>query len=130
MGEKKKRKQIMFNLRSNLGTSFAAQIFRDNTGHNILELFNNVLTERADLEQLVKENGVHNASCGTPGLIIQSYLIMVKLFELDVMEPIQTIAKREPIEINDFDTEKSAKKRHYFGVESDETDEDSADDCG
>ena len=61
------------------------------------------------------------------------------------MEPIQTIAKREPIEIIDnnieevaeadyeinvFDTEKSAKKRHYFGVESDETDDDSADDCG
>lgn len=53
------------------------------------------------------------------------------------MEPIQIIAKREPIEIIDntveevaeadyeinvFDTEKEAKKRHYFGVESDDSD--------
>ena len=99
-------------------SNLASQIFQDNTGHNILDLFNNVLTEKgtweqfvlatvspwlrhlaplekADLEQLVRENGVINLSHGLPGLIIQSYLIIVKLFELDVMEPVGFVTKIE-----------------------------------
>ena len=66
------------NVPPSLSANLASQIFRDNTGHTILDLFNNVLTEKTDLEQLVSENGVQNASLGLPGLIIQSYLIMVK----------------------------------------------------
>ena len=98
-------------------SNLASQIFQDNTGHNILDLFNNVLTEKGpgthflpkfvskirdylsrkktDLEQLVRENGVINLSHGLPGLIIQSYLIIVKLFELDVMEPVDFVTKIE-----------------------------------
>ena len=53
------------------------------------------LPKKTDLEQLVRENGVINLSHGLPGLIIQSYLIIVKLFELDVMEPVDFVTKIE-----------------------------------
>ena len=51
-----------------------------------MDLFNNVLTEKADIEQLIKENNITNVSTGLPGLIIQAYLVLVRLFDLNVME--------------------------------------------
>ena len=50
-----------------------------------MDLFNNVLTEKADIEQLIKENNITNVSTGLPGLIIQAYLVLVRLFDLNVM---------------------------------------------
>ena len=46
----------------------------------------------------MSENGVLNISTDLPGLIIQSYLVLVRLFDLDVMEPIH-IVKTESVEI-------------------------------
>ena len=71
---------------------------KDNTGHNIIDLLNDVLVDKADLEALVVENEVVNKSAKTPGLIIQAYLVLVELFNLDVMEPLQRI-KTETVEI-------------------------------
>ena len=71
-------------IRDNISRS--SQHFLDNTGHTIMDLFNNVLTEKADIEQLIKENNITNVSTGLPGLIIQAYLVLVRLFDLNVME--------------------------------------------
>ena len=62
----------------------------DNTilGGDILETFNNVLTERDDLLQILKENNVPAPSKGIPGLIIQAYLVLSRLFDLDLLEPL------------------------------------------
>ena len=78
--------------------SISSQLFLDNTGHNIIDLLNNVLTGKEDLAQLVRENGVSNVSQGLPGLIVQAYLILVRLFDLDYLEPISTLPKTEIIE--------------------------------
>lgn len=60
----------MFELnRENL--SLSSQVFLDNTGHNIIDLLNNILREKSDLEQLIKENGVEKLSQQLPGLIVQ-----------------------------------------------------------
>lgn len=60
----------MFELnRENL--SLSSQVFLDNTGHNIIDLLNNILREKTDLEQLIKENGVNKLSQQLPGLIVQ-----------------------------------------------------------
>ena len=61
-------------------------------------MLNDVLVDKADLEALVVENEVVNKSAKTPGLIIQAYLVLVELFNLDVMEPLQRI-KTETVEI-------------------------------
>ena len=55
--------------------SLASQHFLDKTGHTILDLFNNVLTEKKDIEQLIKENNVSEVSDSLPGLIIQGSAI-------------------------------------------------------
>ena len=62
--------------------------------------------------QLVYENNVKNVSSDLPGLIIQSYLVLVRLFDLDVMEPLglenSTKEKLESAEENlviDFEEE-------------------------
>ena len=57
-------------------------------GGDLLETFNNVLTERDDLLQILKENNVPAPSKGIPGLIIQAYLVLARLFELDLLEPL------------------------------------------
>lgn len=54
--------------------SLSAQVFLDKTGHNIIELLNNVLTQKPDLEQIVKENNVEDVSPELPGLIVQARL--------------------------------------------------------
>ena len=81
-------------------SSIPSQLFLDNTGHNIIDLLNNVLTAKEDLAQLVHENGVSNVSQGLPGLIVQAYLILVRLFDLDYLEPISTSSKTEITEEN------------------------------
>ena len=68
--------------------SLSAEVFLTQTGHNIIELFNKVLTNKADLTKLVEENNVEVISPDLPGLIVQAYLVLVKLFDLNVMEPI------------------------------------------
>ena len=72
--------------------------YKDNTGHTIIDLLNDVIVEKADLEALVVENEVINKSAKTPGLIIQAYLVLVELFNLDVMEPLQRIKSEVEIE--------------------------------
>ena len=53
-----------------------------------METFNNVLTERDDLLQILKENNVPKPSKGVPGMIIQAYLVLARLFDLDLLEPL------------------------------------------
>ena len=60
-------------------------------------MLNDVLVEKVDLELLVKENDVINVSSKLPGLIVQSYLVLVELFNLDVMAPLERV-KIETIE--------------------------------
>ena len=79
--------------------------------------------KKTDLEQLVRENGVINLSHGLPGLIIQSYLIIVKLFELDVMEPVDFVTKIENstndqvVEINTQEAESGRVSRPILYTE-------------
>ena len=73
--------------------SRSSQHFLDNTGHTIMDLFNNVLTEKGDIEQLIKENNVPTVSSSLPGLIIQAYLVLVRLFDLNVMEPVAGVCQ-------------------------------------
>ena len=64
----------MFELnRSNL--SLSSQVFLDKTGHTVIDLLNDVFNQKADLEQLVKENQVNNVSDGLPGLIVQARVV-------------------------------------------------------
>ena len=64
----------MFELnRSNL--SLSSQVFLDKTGHTVIDLLNDVFNQKADLEQLVKENQVNNVSDGLPGLIVQARVL-------------------------------------------------------
>lgn len=76
----------------------SSQLFLDNTGHSILDLLNDVLVDKADLEQLVKENDVINMSTKLPGLIVQAYLVLVELFSLDPMEPLHRVKVEQFIE--------------------------------
>ena len=80
---------LIFVFRENIKAS--SQLFLDNTGHSILDLLNDVLIDKADLEQLVKENDVINMSAKLPGLIVQAYLVLVELFSLDPMEPLHRV---------------------------------------
>ena len=63
----------------------------DNTGHDIIHLFNEVLLEKDDLVSIIKENDIINISSKLPGLIIQAYLVLVEIFNLDVMEPLKRV---------------------------------------
>ena len=63
----------------------------DNTGHDIIHLFNEVLFEKDDLISIIKENDIINISPKVPGLIIQAYLVLVEIFNLDVMEPLKRV---------------------------------------
>ena len=71
--------------------SESAQLFMDNTGHDIIHLFNEVLLEKDDLVSIIKENDIINISSKLPGLIIQAYLVLVEIFNLDVMEPLKRV---------------------------------------
>ena len=75
--------------------SESAQQFMDNTGHDILDLFNDVLLEKDDLMSIIKENDIINLSSKLPGLIIQAYLVLVEIFNLDVMEPLKRVKEEE-----------------------------------
>ena len=68
--------------------SLSAEVFLAQTGHNIIELLNKVLTNKDDLTKLVEQNNVEVISDDLPGLIVQAYLVLVRLFELNVMQPI------------------------------------------
>ena len=83
--------------RDNLGQS--AESFLAQTGHNIIGLLNTVLTDKADLARLVEQNNVEVISSDLPGLIVQAYLVLVKLFDLNVMDPINNTK----VEITDTD---------------------------
>ena len=71
----------------------------DNTGHDIIHLFNDVLLEKDDLISIIKENDVINLSPKVPGLIIQAYLVLVEIFNLDVMEPLKRV--KEEVQLVD-----------------------------
>ena len=75
----------------------------DNTGHDIIHLFNEVLLEKEDLISIIQENNVTNLSQKTPGLIIQAYLVLVEIFNLDVMEPLKrdSLTVKQEIEVLD-----------------------------
>ena len=79
--------------------SDSAQLFLDNTGHDIIHLFNDVLLEKDDLISIIKENDVINLSPKVPGLIIQAYLVLVEIFNLDVMEPLKRV--KEEVQLVD-----------------------------
>ena len=79
--------------------SDSAQLFMDNTGHDIIHLFNDVLLEKDDLISIIKENDVINLSPKVPGLIIQAYLVLVEIFNLDVMEPLRRV--KEEVQLVD-----------------------------
>ena len=79
--------------------SDSAQLFLDNTGHDIIHLFNDVLLEKDDLISIINENDGINLSPRTPGLIIQAYLVLVKIFNLDVMEPLKRV--KEEVQVLD-----------------------------
>jgi len=105
----------------------STQSFLDNTGHSILDLLNDVLIDKADLEQLIDENDVINRSTKLPGLIIQSYLVLVELFDLDPMEPlhrvkVEQLEEVEVIEndhqVNLFDNESSYDSDRLSDTES------------
>ena len=83
--------------------SDSAQLFLDNTGHDIIHLFNDVLLEKDDLISIIKENDVINLSPKVPGLIIQAYLVLVEIFNLDVMEPLKrdSLTVKQEIEVLD-----------------------------
>ena len=66
--------------------SLSAQVFLDNTGHSIIELLNKVLTQKSDLEQIVKENNVENVSSDLPGLIVQARLSKIITADYRVTE--------------------------------------------
>ena len=83
--------------RDNLGQS--AESFLAQTGQNIIGLLNTVLTDKADLARLVEQNNVEVISSDLPGLIVQAYLVLVKLFDLNVMDPINNTK----VEITDAD---------------------------
>ena len=65
------------------------------TGHDIIHLFNDVLLEKDDLISIIKENDIANISVKLPGLIIQAYLVLVEIFNLDVMEPLKRVKAEE-----------------------------------
>ena len=64
-------------------------------GHDIIHLFNDVLLEKDDLISIIKENDIANISSKLPGLIIQAYLVLVEIFNLDVMEPLKRVKTEE-----------------------------------
>ena len=47
------------------------------------------------MELFVQQNDVFNVSHKLPGLIVQSYLVLVELFNLDPMEPLQRVKVEE-----------------------------------
>ena len=86
-----------------------------------------MLIDKADLEQLIDENDVINRSTKLPGLIIQSYLVLVELFDLDPMEPlhrvkVEQLEEVEVIEndhqVNLFDNESSYDSDRLSDTES------------
>lgn len=72
------------------------------------------LIDKADLEQLIDENDVINRSAKLPGLIIQSYLVLVELFELDPMEPLHRVKVEEIEEIEARDSFSIDFYRHRY----------------
>ena len=82
-----------------LKLSESAQSFMDNTGHDIIHLFNDVLLEKDDLISVLIQNDIINLSSKLPGLIIQAYLVLVEIFNLDVMEPLKRV--KEEVELLD-----------------------------
>ena len=76
----------------------------DNTGHDIIHLFNEVLLEKEDLISIIQENNVASLSQKTPGLIIQAYLVLVEIFNLDVMEPLKRESLTVKQEVEGLDT--------------------------
>ena len=52
------------------------------------------------MKQLINQNGITAVSTKLPGLIIQSYLLLARLFELDVYKPIGNEVKIEVMENN------------------------------
>lgn len=78
----------MFELnRENLSLS-CRQVLESN--QTIIDLMNYTLIGRADLEQVARENNVRDISTELPGLIIQVYLVLVDIFDLDVRAPIDS----------------------------------------
>ena len=100
--------------------SLSAEVFLAQTGHNIIELLNKVLTNKNDLTKLVEQNNVEVISSDLPGLVVQAYLVLVRLFELDVMQPIVS-TKVEETNIT------GPNSRYYINYE-DESGVDSDDD--
>ena len=77
------------------------------------------------MKQLINQNGITTVSTKLPGLIIQSYLLLARLFELDVYQPIGNEVKVEVMENNydnvNFD---DVQINHVFEDQSEETDSD------
>ena len=90
----------------------SSRIFLDKPNHSVLDLLNDVLVEKADLERFVIENGLDNYSSGQPGLIVQVYLIMVQLFDLNMTGPIGNLKVKsyERISNTEVTDEPPAKK--------------------
>ena len=93
------QKNKITNASKRLKLSESAQSFMDNTGHDIIHLFNDVLLEKDDLISVLKQNDIINISSKLPGLIIQAYLVLVEIFNLDVMEPLKRV--KEEFELLD-----------------------------
>ena len=99
----------------------------DNTGHSILDLFNDILIEEHDMKQLIHQNGITSVSTKLPGLIIQSYLLLARLFELDVFEPIGNEVKVEVMETNYDNVNFDEFPINYVSGDQTETDSDYSD---
>ena len=108
----------------------SSQAFLENTGHSIVDLFNDVLIEEEDMKQLIGQNGdsIQSISTKRPGLIIQSYLVLARLFELDVYQPIGQCVKLEVMEGDNAYDNVNFDERQYnedssSGPDSDYSDE-------
>ena len=59
------------------------------TSNTVVDLLNNVLTDEAHLAMLLSQNNVTHVKGKLPGLIVNAYLLLVDLFDLDVMKPLE-----------------------------------------
>ena len=75
------------------------------TSNTVIDLLNDVLTDEAHLAMLLAQNNVIHEKGKLPGLIVNAYLLLVDLFDLDVMKPLEYEQPEEVVaaedEVND-----------------------------